>query len=323
MKKTISFAAFIGKLLAPFMVPAQELTDWKVDAPPNSVQLVSVEPVGDVENNFLKFKFNFKNVSGKTIVELRVFKPDTTGTPGTGAESRRDSFPQDAGAVLPGATFFESFSKRDSKGAFSEARALQIDAIVYSDGTRAGSKRALGDLEDMMIGEALEIKRDTDILAASPDPSVAGFDTVAKKIAQPLPSAQTDASSQEASASLRRVILDGIPQTYTLASAKELSDSLRGIAVADIPQSYLDSHLDHPSSGFYAGVLFARQVVLGRMKDMKSNSAVTADLPEGTRKFRKKLQSHALTDLARTLTAVCEKQTRFYRAYLGTHEATQ
>lgn len=317
MKNACKFTAALGIALCcsmPSLARCQNLTDWKVDAPPNSVQLVSVEPVGDVEDNFLKF--TFKNVSGKSIIELRVLGPD-------GAGEGRDWFDNDGAALQPEASFSLDFSKHDRNNANNEPRALRIDAVVYSDGTRAGKKKELDDLEGEMIGGALERKRDTSILTASPDPSIAGFDVVAEEIAKPLPSAQIDPTAEAASDAPRRVVLHGIPQTYTLSSAKELADSLRGIALDGVPQSYIDRYLDHPDPGFYGGVLSTRSYVLVRIEVVKSNTAITADLPQDYREYRKKLQSHALADLAQKFSAVCEKQAHFYRTYLGIPEAAQ
>ena len=295
----------VGLVLTPLVAMAQTPRDptaatqsqandildvdaWKVDAPPGSVQLTRVEPSGDVADNLLKF--TFKNVSGKTIIEFKIFKSDGTGTHGTGV----DRFINEGEGVLPEATLSVEFSKKDTKHVDNGDRNLQIAAIVYADGTRAGSKEELDRLEQEMMGAALEIKRDTDLLMASPDPGIAGFDAVAEKIGKSIPSTDEEASA-----------------------------TLRGVSLAGFPQSNVYAYLNHPGVYFLNGVWSARHYFLKRMDFARSNTDTFAGESDSFNTHRKQLQSHALADLAKTMNTSCEKQAQYLRAYLGISEVAQ
>jgi len=266
----------------PLLGQAPEVADWKVAAPSNAVQLAAVDRV--MEN---EVKLSFKNTAEKTVVEFRVFRPSGIGADenGTGL----DAFTSGTGSIAHGAMMPVTFSEKDS-GGNPTSRSLRIAAVVYSDGTAVGDGKVLEEIEDEMVGAALEIRRDADILATSPDPSAAGIDAAVERIGRTVPS-----------------------------SVEEAVNAVNGIALTGIPQIDVDARVNHRGSGFLIGVNRARQMVLLDLDLAKSSAAMNADMgSEAYRQRLKDLQSRVLADLAGKWTAT---QAQTLRALLGVSEA--
>jgi hypothetical protein len=265
----------------PLLAQVPDVSDWKVATPPNAVQLATVERVMD---NVVKL--SFKNTTEKTVVEFRVYRPDGKGPNETG--TGLDAFTSGTGTIAPGATMPVTFGEKDSSGN-QASHSLRIAAIVYSDGSSVGEKRALDEIVDEMVGAALEIKRDADLLAASPDPSLAGIDAAAEKIGRTIPSSDAEAV-----------------------------DSVRGIELNGIPQSVVDARVSRHSSGFLVGVNRARQMFLLDLNLAKSNAEATPE--KSSQEFQdrmKQLQSHVLADLAGKWAATSQSQTQTLQVLLG------
>jgi hypothetical protein len=250
--------------------------DWTIDSPPNSVQLVAVDQVASGV-----LRFTLKNVSDKPIVFLDASAPD-------GNETGIDAFVVEQGEIEPGATGSVTFGWRDFPATnqnHSIPTFIRIVAIVYADGSRVGSKQRLDEIADEMLGEALEIKRDSDILAASPDASSAGFDAVVENIGKQLPSSDEDAAA--------------------LVRVEELSG---------IPRSYIEAHLNRPSGHLRIGIDRARGSVLSDINLVKSNASV----PMGPQAeaLMKQAQLHALSDLAQRYRVLSEKQVQCIKGYI-------
>lgn len=246
----------------------QELSSWAVNAPPDTVQLVAVDnPMAST------VRFIFKSISSKAIVVFLVAAPD-------GNMSGHDTFISGMGAVPPGGSLNATFGETD----FNQRREVRISAIVYSDGSQVGSHKTLAMLDDRLLGEALEIKRASVILAASPDPSVAGLPEVRQKLGN-LP-----AKAEDAVASVRGTLLEGVPQ------------------------SYVDSRTSQPSYGLLAGVRAARQLVLTELGNKSSFAAMTPPTrsPVAQSAIRE-AQLHAVSDLAAKYQTLASQQAQIMR----------
>ena len=185
----------------------QNVAGWTLDAPPDSVQLLSVEPDPMFDG---LLRFTFKNVSGKTIIEFLV--QDLHGR-----VNGFDAFTHGLEHVALGEPFAR-FPEQDF--ADQSARKVSVVAIVYSDGSRGGSPEWLERVENQMLGAALETRRIADILAPRPDGSI-GFDRVAAQINIPVPEEDSDA-------------VDGVhgiaPSGISVADIdRHLAQSVRGI----------------------------------------------------------------------------------------------
>ncbi|HUD76053.1 MAG TPA: hypothetical protein VMQ76_13355 [Terracidiphilus sp.] len=273
-------AAVIGLMVCCGM-PSIAFADWTIDSPPNSVQLVGVDQVaGGV------LRFTLKNVSDKPIVYLDANAPD-------GNETGIDAFVVGQGEIEPGATRSVTFGWRDFPAAIqnhSIPTFIRIVAIVYADGSRVGSKQRLDEIEDEMLGAALEIKRDSDILAARPDVSSAGFNAVVENIGRQLPSTDEEAAA-----------------------------SVRGEELSGISQSYIEAHLNRRSGHLRIGIDRARGSVLSDINLVKSNASVPMG-PQGEA-LVKQAQLHALSDLAQEYRVLSEKQVQCIKGYIETLDA--
>jgi len=260
--------------IMPAIILAQDTGGWVIEAPASSVQLTSVGQGMTAD----LVKFTFTNISGKTIIEFRV---DT----GHGNMTGLDAFTDGQGAVAPGATTSVVFDTRALSFADTGAKKLYVVAIVYSDGSRAGSAQVVALVENEMLGAALETKRISDLLLTNPDPSIAGFDNVQPRIGSKSPQADNDAAA-----------------------------SLKGIALPGVSQTYIDEHLANPSPGLMGGLRRARFAISTEINNVK-----TADAREmvGTKKEQlHALQNrpHALSDLAQQYSSLSDWQARCIKA---------
>ena len=180
------------------------LSNWSVDAPPNTVELISVD-----QGSSLVWMFAFKNVSAKTIIEFRVdnLKGAMSGLTTVGG----------VGAVAPGENIVVNFGSH-ALG----PRKLHVGAVVFADGSHVGTPHTLALVEGEMLGVALELKRDSALLAATRNPNLNGLDMLEAELARH--SAGTD---EEAPASLRGIELTGVSPAYVDKLLNERPASLR------------------------------------------------------------------------------------------------
>lgn len=207
----------------------QNLADWTLNAPANSLQLVDVKPF-TVDT----LEFTFRNISGKTILEMRVSAPN-------GNMTGVDGFTTGKGTVPPGSTTTATFGQSAFTSEGSVNRSLVIEAVVYTDGTRVGSTNTLALIEGEMLGAALETKRIATILTASPDPSADGFDAVLGKI-----------------------------RSIPILTNEQAASSVRGITLPGVPQSYIDSHVNRHAGDLSVGIDSARQIALLDINNTRS-----------------------------------------------------
>jgi hypothetical protein len=192
----------------------QDAGNWTLAAPPNSVELVSLDqPTGSGT-----LRFTFRNVSGKTIIQFRV--DDLHGN-----MNGLDAFSNGMGAISPGATFFITFDTRQLTEQNQTSGKLHVAAVFYADGTAVGEGRALASVENEMLGVALETKRNSDLLAGSSDSSLAGLDGIAEHV-----------------------------NNQSVRSDKEAAESLRGITLPGISQAYIHQHLSPPRFALRVGM---------------------------------------------------------------------
>ncbi len=253
---------------------SQGTSDWTLEAPPDSVELISVQP--GMAADWLNF--TFKNVSGKTIIEFRVDDLHSTMI-------GLDGFMVGEG-MSPGASFSLTFGTRELSLENQSARKLRVAAIFYGDGSRAGSEKTLAQVEDEMLGAALETKRDFDLLQASPDRGISGLDQVAAQVGSQLP-----------------------------RTKKEAADALRGIALPGVSQAYTSKRLDLASGSLVVGVSNARQKLLLHISEMKrTEAAVAAKRPSVARTRALQQGQHALSDLATRYSSLVEFQAGYIKA---------
>ena len=238
-----------------------------MEAPPNSVKLISVGQGMALGT----LKFTFENVSGKTIIVFFVGNLH-------GSEVGLDGFIAGMGAVTPGATTSLVFGSQDFSAGGQITKELRVNAILYDDGSGFGPDKA--QIEDRMLGEALETKRDAALLAASPDPSISGFDKVEAQI-----------------------------RSKPLNTNAEAIQSLRGITLPGISQTLINERLAHSTFYVWAGAHAARQqTLLVEIGVIKSNDAramarsVIGELEK---------RSHALSDLAKKYSSLSEWQVQY------------
>ena len=286
------FLAFVILLGIPSFASSQTTRDFTIVSPEHAVDLVEVEKTP--ENNL---QFTFKNTSNKTILELCISaKRGSTfvemvcmhGFGGGGALPA-------PGATMPFLFAAKEFVSDEEPGQPQE-RSLRVYAAVYTDGSHIGSKNILDKIEDQMIGGALETKRISDILAACPDDSVTGLDSVPPQIGTSPPST-TDADAVD-----------------------RLAAKLYGRSLPGIDQSYLDSHVNLHTTDFLEGVAAARNSAFYAIKQVKD----TAALPGGGEVMSKivsEARSHGRANLAQKVQLLSESQTAYLAAFKGARDA--
>ena len=258
----------------PAVVFGQSTDGWELEAPSGSVQLISVGQ--SVMANFANF--SFKNISGKAILEFWI---DT----GHGSMNGIDAFTIGRGGIAPDASFGADFDTRSLSFVDNNTKKLHVAAIVFADGSEVGSLKAIGMLENEMLGVALETQRISNLLLARPDASFSGYDNVLESISSKLP--QTD---------------------------YEAAEALKGMALPGISQAYVNERLARPEPGLMVGVIRARQFILTEINKVKladaREMAGTRDQQLGALKSR----AHALSDLAQKYSARSDLQARYIKA---------
>jgi len=285
MKKANRIAVIFGAALClglPSTSMGQNLADWKVDAPPDTVQLVSVKPTEPA--TLESVTFTFKNISSKTILAFSVFLLDENGTDigGTGLRS----FYKENKPIDPGAPLIAIFSKRNLPSGNQSVHGLRFEAIVYTDGTQVGSRLWLEEIENEILGAALETKRDADFLATSTDPSVAGLDAVLVKVGT-------------------------FPET-----GKEAAIELRGIELPGIPSAFIDARLKNPEYGLVQGIRGVRSTLLreiARKKAIAKLSQADSKVPQS---LIDQAQSYGLSDIANEYRIQSETLTEYAHAFM-------
>lgn len=250
-------------------------TGWTLDAPANSVELISVGQ--GMQLGLLKF--TFKNVSGKTIIWLDVGNLH-------GGQVGLDAFMTGGtwGAVAPGATTSLNFSSQDFSAGGQITKEVRLNAIFYGDGSGYGFGSWKANVEDEMLGEALEMKRDSGPLSASPDPSISGFDNVVAQI-----------------------------HSGSLNTPAEAAQSLGGVALPGIPQALINEHLAHPSFWFASGAHGARGRILSEIANVKSNDARWMAGSEAAQQLALERRPHALSDLGQKVSSWSEWQVQYLK----------
>jgi hypothetical protein len=264
----------------PTVTLGQNVAGWALESAPNFLELVTV----DQSTNGSLLRFTLRNTSKNPIIDLRIAVP-------SGNMTGLDAFTTGVGTVEPEETVSVTFGNKDFFVGNHMEQSLKVEAIVHADGSRQGSQKTLDLIEDEMLGAALETKRDSDILAASPDPSAAGLDAVLDKVGRSIPSTGNDAVR-----------------------------SVRDISLPNIPQSYIDTRVSRQGSGLVVGIERARQMVL-----LDINRAKSPDFsysPSSKRQAQaKEAQHHATSDLTQKYRSLSETQVRYIEAFKGVFHA--
>jgi hypothetical protein len=239
---------------------AQCVGSWVLHGPPHGINLVQVTPsAGGIH-------FELDNISSKAIIEFLVAAPD-------GNKTGLDAFMSPSSAVPPGGRLKVNFGVADFAHGACPDETLQVEGVVFSDGSHVGTADTLRMLEDRMLGEALETKRDIDLLAGNPDQTAAGLDSALDQISRTPPSTPAGAANTE-----------------------------RGIALAGVPPAYIRAHINAQSSGLLVGVSVARQNILLDLNNGRSAAAGAASLSPKLRQkhpeFFMPSESSFLTDYA-------------------------
>jgi hypothetical protein len=250
-------------IAGPLSAWPQSVPGWKVDSPPNSVQLVKVDPPLSTGQSF-----TFKNVSSSAIIEFFITAPN-------GTIKGVDAFSAGRNAVEPDAMAAVTFNTSDFLVEAKINRSLRVVAVIFANGKRLGSRQTLESIEDQMLGAALEIKRDSDLLADRPD---AAFDEIANRIGLPNPPSDEDAAA-----------------------------SVRGVSLPGIPQAYIDLHVNRHSYALRVGVGRARQILLSDLNQAKLNTQAQVD--------SRQIQASALSDFALKCKAASDAQVKWIGAY--------
>lgn len=192
-----------------------------------------------------------------------------------------DAFTNGKGAIAPGAASFVEFGTRELSYADEGPKVLYVAAIVYADGSEAGSPKTLALVENEMLGAALETKRISGLLLNSPDPGMAGFDNVLSEIGSKAP--QTD---------------------------NEAAESLKGMASPGVSQGYIDEHLTNPSPGLMSGLNRARFAISSEINNVKTNDAREMGGAKKQQLHALQNRPHALSDLAKQYSSLSDWQTQ-------------
>lgn len=259
----------------PLLCLCQNAIGWTLDAPANSVKLVSVGQGMTLGS----LKFTFQNVSGKTIIWLDVGNLH-------GSQVGLDAFATGGtwGAVAPGATTSFEFGAQDFSVDGQITKEVRVDAIFYGDGSGYGFGSWKAQIEDSMLGEALETRRDAGLLSASPNPSITGFDSVTAQI-----------------------------HNGSLSTPAEAAQSLRGVALPGIPQALINEHLAHPTFWLASGAHAARGRVMTEIALARSNDARAMAGSEAAQQLALERRPHALSDLAEKFSSWSEWQVQYLR----------
>jgi hypothetical protein len=218
---------------------AQHIGDWTFTAPPDSVRLVSVVegPAPDT------FTYTFQNLTDKTIVEFRVTSPN-------GTTEGPDGFLVGLPAGLPKGLVTVRLGASDFVTPTRVVHHLIVSAIVYSDGSRVGDKRVLKEVEDEMVGAALELKRDSDIITKAAQENDTSYDSLLKQLGTQLPSSPDDVRA-----------------------------ALGDIGLAGVPHDFLDTHLKSATPSFISGARTGRQLAF---RELRLASGETTSTPESS-----------------------------------------
>lgn len=259
----------------PFVCLCQNTAGWTLDAPPNSIKLVSVTQGMTLGS----LKFTFENVSGKTIIRLDVGDPQ-------GGDVGIDGFATGGtwGAVAPGATTPFEFGAQAFSVGGQITKEVRVNAIFYGDGSGYGFGSWKAQIEDSMLGEALETKRDAGLLSASLDPSITGFDNVMAHI-----------------------------HNGSLNTPAEAAQSLRGVTLPGISQALINQQLAHRSFSLASGAHGARGGILAAIADVKSNDATAMAGSEAAQQWALQRRPHALSDLAQKTSLRSEWQVQYLK----------
>lgn len=222
-RKVLVFVLFLE---LPTVVLSQGAPKWRVEAPPNSVELI--ESVQREMYGVPGMCFTIKNTSQKTIASLVLVAPAGWWWGG-------GFFPMDIG---PGSTqqvyfYVSDFFDYDGK---LISRSFRVGAIIYSDGSTQGTQPELTIVEDQMLGVALEFKRVDDLLAARVDDSENSLRDVVAKIGS----------------------LPPVPR-QSLEESTPLNSSVRAVTLPGVRQSFIEAHLNRFSG---EGIRHARASIL-------------------------------------------------------------
>ena len=289
---TILIALVMSFGITP-LASGQSTRDFTVLLPEHVVDLVQVEQTPS--NNL---QFTIKNASNKTILELCI-----SAQRGSKFEEMVCMHGFGGGGTLPepGATMSFIFDAKEfvSDGQLGEPlqKSLRVYAVVYTDGSHIGSKNILDKIEDHMIGVALETKRISDILAACPDDSANGLDSV-------LPQIGTSPSS-----------------TTNADAADRLAGKLQGQSLPGIDQSYIDSHLNLHTTDFLDGVALARDRALAEIDSLKATAALSPGGGIVMSKIVSTARLHGRADLARKYQLLSQSQITYLAAFKGERNA--
>jgi hypothetical protein len=254
----------------------QSTTDWRLDAPPQTVELVQVDQLTSDG-----LRFTFRNVSNKAIVEYCASASEKE-------MACVDGFLQED-LQNPGSTMTLNFSSQGLVSDGDSNHVLHLKAIVYADGSHVGTHAVLDDIEDRMLGAALETKRILNILSESTDDSIRGLDNARSELAIVSPSDALVAASQ-----------------------------MKGISLPGIPQSYIDSRLSRCAVGIMEGMTAVRDLLSREIDDEKEIAAMSpSGKSQSARLLIERAALHGRSDLAQKYQARSKDQIEQFRSFAG------
>lgn len=254
---------------------AQSPSGWNLVAPSESIQLNHIEEF----NAGLGKRFTFKNVSGRTIIELRISSPGGT-TVGL------DAFMTGAGAVGPNSEVDMTFSASDFALSGTQKKELRVEAIIYQDGTCIGNKQELSEVLDEMVGATLATKRALQTLDLAPDKSLSGVEDA-----------------------LSRVRLEKVNS--------HSPESLRGISVEGVPQFFVNQHLDNGTKALKTGASGAFDIVLLNLTNAKSTVERWNASTHGRSKRAQQAASQLVSDVSSEVQSRLSKQAIVLKSLKG------
>jgi hypothetical protein len=286
-KISITFLAILG---APSLASSQAPSDFTVVSPEHVVDLVQVEQTPAPSNGF---RFTFKNVSSKTILALCI-----SALHGSHVEQMDCMYAFEGGTPpSPGGMVTFVFNANGFVSDQEADRSLHVNAVVYTDGSHIGAKNILDKIEDEMLGSALETKRISDLLAACPDESVTGLDSVLPQIGP------------------------HVPSMNDVAAAGELAGKVRGQSLPGIDQSYVNSHLDLHATDFLSGVANARDRAIYAANDVKTTATLQSSGSAVVSEAVAEAKSHGRADLAQRYQLLSGSQVTYLVAFKGERDA--
>jgi hypothetical protein len=200
-------------------------------------------------------------------------------------------FANEATLPGPGQTLSMSF---DASGFAPDTQSgtLNVDAVIYTDGSHFGDRTVLAKAAGQMLGDALETKRISDLLSNGSDQSVAGLDSILPKIG-----------------------------TRPPTSGAEAAETLKGVSLPGLSQLVVNNYLAKPDSSLLQGVSLARTEIINEISQKKTmaSSPVTGSQKKQQAILEAKL--HGRADLAHKYQARNQSQINYLVSFMRGRDA--